>query len=272
MKKSHIILLLVMGVSIGSFAQEPLDSIFTSSDVMAVNIKEVTEDAVKFAYPGEEILNTIIANTISKIVFRTGRIQTFAEENSFGAVKNGLDWEYVTVIQNDRELKGLYQLDQVNSKAKAATGWGSVGKMENRAKRKLLIETAMNGGNIVYLTQQNSSTRTQRSTSSSVMGGVAYGSTVPNFASFKSLVESKDEFRYVEQHTLGVNDDDMKVSTKNGDAVKLNNVEKNGHLVYVSASIPGIDENKLRVSYFDNEQVILVYRTKKQLVNLILMH
>ena len=81
-----------------SLAQDPLDSIFTSSDVLIVNIKEVTEESVKFSYPGEEILNTVSANTISKIVFRTGRIQTFAEENSFGVVKNGLDWEYVTVV------------------------------------------------------------------------------------------------------------------------------------------------------------------------------
>lgn len=272
MKKSFLLFAICFGMHLMSFAQDPLDSIFISSDVMLVNIKEVTEESVKFSYPGEEILNTLSTNTISKIVFRTGRIQTFAEESLFGIVKNGLDWEYVTVIQNDRELKGLYQLDQVNSKAKAATGWGSVGKMENRAKRKLLIETAMNGGNVVFLTQQNSSTRSQKSTSSSVMGGVAYGSKIPNYASFKSVVDSNDEFRYVEQHLLGVNNDDMKVSTQDGHVAKINTAEKNGHLIYVNASIPGIDESKFRVSYFDNEQVILVYRTKKQLVNLILMH
>lgn len=104
------------------------------------------------------------------------------------------------------------------------------------------------------------------------MGGVAYGSEIPNYTSLKSLIESNDEFRYVEQHSLGVNYDDMKVATKDGQLVKLSNAEKNGHLVYVSGNIPGIDETKFRVSYFDDEQVILVYRTKKQLVNLILMH
>lgn len=254
-----------------SLAQDPLDSIFTNSEVLPVNIKEVTEDAIKFSYPGEEILNTLSTNTVSKIIFRTGRIQTFAEENSFREVKNGLDWEYVTVIQNDQELKGLYQLDQVNAKAKAATGWGSVGKMENRAKRKLLIETAMNGGNVVYLTQQNSSTRSQVSTSSSVMGGVAYSSSIPNYESFKRVVDNKD-FKYVEQHSLAVNNDDMKVSTQKGDIIKLSNIEKSGHMIYVNANFAGIDETKFRVSYFDNDQVILVFRTKKQIVNLILMN
>ena len=272
MIKSARLLTLILFVSVCTYAQEPLDSIFTSTEVMLVNVKEVNEESVKFSYPGEDILNTVSTSTISKIVFRSGRVQTFAEENSFADVKNGLDWEYVTVIQNDMELKGLYQLDQVNAKAKAATGWGSVGKMENRAKRKLLIETAMNGGNVVFLTQQNSSTRSQNSSSSSVMGGVAYGSAIPNFQSFKSITESNDEFRYVEKHALGVNDDDMKISSQEGQIVQLSNAEKNGHLIYVSANIPGIDETKLRVSYFDNAQIILVYRTKKQIVNLVLMH
>ncbi len=269
-KLSYTFLLVIFSVTL-TFAQDALDSIFTNTEVLAVNIKEVTEETVKFSYPGEEILNTVSTNTISKIIFRTGRVQTFAEENSFRVVKNGLDWEYVTVIQNDRELKGLYQLDQVNAKAKAATGWGSVGKMENRAKRKLLIETAMNGGNVVYLTQQNSSTRSQRSSSSSVLGGVAYGSKVPNFESFKSVVDKNDGLRYVELHSLGVNNDDMKVSTQNGENVKLTNIEKSGHMIYVNASFPGIDETKFRVSYFDNNQIILVYRTKKHIINLILM-
>ena len=272
MKKPTFLLVIFLAFVLTGFAQEKLDSIYTTSEILAVHVKQVDNDKVQFVYPGEEVINTMEVSSITKIVFKSGRTQTFAEASTFRAVKNGLDWEYVTVIQNDRELKGLYLLDQVNSKAKAATGWGSVGKMENRAKRKLLIETAMNGGNVVFLTQQNSSTRSQKSTSSSVLGGVAYGSTVPNFEAFKKMVENSGEFRYVENHTLGVNYDDLKVSTQKGEKVSLNNIEKSGHMIYVNASIPGEDEPKYRVSYFDNEQVILVYRTKKQLVNIILMN
>lgn len=271
MKKLITFLTLLQGFINSGFAQEKLDSIYTTSEVLAVHVKEVTNEKVQFVYPEEEVVNTMEVGSIVKIVFKSGRTQTFSEVSSFRGVKNGLDWEYVTVIQNDRELKGLYQLDQVNAKAKAATGWGSVGKMENRAKRKLLIETAMNGGNVVFLTQQNSSTRSQKSTSSSVLGGVAYGSSVPNFDAFKKIVESQDELRYVEKHALGVNSDDLKVATQTGEIISLTNIEKSGHMIYVNASIPGEDETKFRVSYFDNEQIILVYRTKKQIVNIILM-
>lgn len=94
---------------------------------------------MKFTYPGEEIQNSLNLSSVSKIVFRSGRVQNFSESRSYRQVKNGLDWEYVTVIQTENDVKGLHQLDQVNAKAKAATSWGSVGKMENKAMRKLLI-------------------------------------------------------------------------------------------------------------------------------------
>ena len=272
MKKLFVVTILFTTISFTGKCQEALDSIFTATEILAVNVKEVSEESIKYAYPGEDLVNSISTSKISKIVFKSGRTQVFEEERAFRTVRNGLDWEYVTVVQNDQELKGLYQLDQVNSKAKAATGWGSVGKMENRAKRKLLIETAMNGGNVVFLTQQNSSTRSQNSTSSSVMGGVAYTNTIPNIQLLQDLLRTGDELRFVEEHSLGVNSDDLKVSAQKGELVKLTNPEKSGHMIYVNANVPGVNETKFRVSYLDDKEVILVYRTKKQIVNVILMH
>lgn len=271
MKKLTYSFLLVFISVTFTLAQDALDSIFTNTEVLAVNIKEVNEESVKFSYPGEEIQNTLNLNSVSKIVFRSGRIQNFAESRSYRKVINGLDWENVTVIQTENDVKGLYQLDQVNAKAKAMTGWGSVGKMENKAMRKLLIETAMNGGNVVYLSQQNSSTRTQKSTSSSVVGGVAYSNIVPNYNSFSKLMERKDGFKYIENHSLGVNNDDMKVSTQAGKLIKFDKIEKSASMIYVTAKFPKIDTERFRVSYFDSNQIILVYRTKKHIVNLILM-
>lgn len=270
MKKKYQLFLCGLFLSTYVFSQVSLDSVFTINDILLVNIKEVTEKEVKFAYPDEDILNTISINSVLKIVFKSGRVQTFSEAKEYQTVKNGLDWEHVTVIQAESDVKNLYQLDQVNAKAKAATGFGSVGRMENRAMRKLLIETAMNGGNIVYLTQQNSSTRTMQSTSSSVVGGIAYGSKIPNYDSFMSMINDSNSYRYIEKHSLGVNDNDMKISMQNGESIVLKNIEKSGHLIYLNANFPKINDTKFRVSFFDREQIILVYRTKKLIVNLVL--
>lgn len=129
----------------------------------------------------------------------------------------------------------------------------------------------MNGGNAVYLTQQSSYTRTQKSTRSSVVGGVAYGNTVPDYTAFTKITEGKDGFKYIENHSLGVSNDDMKVSTQNGEMIKFDKVERAASMIYVHAKFPKVDTDKFRVSYFGNDQIILVYRTKKHIVNLILM-
>ena len=271
MKKPILTILIILFSISAIFSQNQMDSIFTKNEILVVNIKEVTEDVVKFSYPGETIQNSLNLSSVSKIVFRSGRVQNFIGSRSLRRVKNGLDWEYVTVLQTEHDVKGLYQLDQVSAKAKAATGWGSVGKMENRAMRKLLIETAMNGGNVVYLTNQSSSTRTQRSTSSSVLGGIAYGNSIPDYNNFIKITKGKEGFKYIENHSLGVNSDDIKITTMNGQMIKFNNIEKAGSMIYVYAKFPGIETEKFRVSYFDDDQIILVYRTKKHIINLILI-
>lgn len=269
MLRSFIIIILLSGNIFIANAQEQLDSIFTKNEILTVNIKEVTEEVVKYSYPGEEITNSLKIGSVKKIVFKSGRVQVFSEEQSFRQVVDGLDWEYVVVIQLEDQLKGLYQLDQVSAKAKAMTGWGSVGKMENRAMMKLKIETAMNGGNIVYLTQQQSSTRSQVSSSSSVVSGVAYANKIPDYNSFSSLVNNQSEFQLIENHSLGVNSTDITVKILPGESIKFDRIEQSGSLIYVYATIDKEDTDKFRVSYFDNEKVILVYRDKKNIYNLI---
>ncbi len=268
--KNTIVIILIWLLSTGKvFAQEPLDSIFTKTDVLPVHIKEVSDEGVKFNYPGEDVLNTVKIESVNRIVFKSGRVQTFIEAPSYRQVVNGLDWEYVSVIQAEGQLSGLYQLDDVSAKAKAMTGFGSVGKMENRAMMKLKIETAMNGGNVVYITQQNSSTRSQVSNSSSVVSGVAYSNKIPDYRTFSNLLNKKSDFRLIEHHELGVNSTDISVKILPGEVVKFVRAEQLGNLVFVYANILKEDNQKFRVSYFDNEKIILVYKDKKHIYNLI---
>ena len=197
MRTGLVILFISLLSTVKVFAQEPLDTVFTKTDVKAVHIKEVSEESVKFTYPGEDVVNTIKIESVNRIVFKSGRVQTFSEAPSYRQVVDGLDWEYVSVIQTEGQLNGLYQLDDVSAKAKAMTGFGSVGKMENRAMMKLKIETAMNGGNVVYITQQNSSSRSQVSNSSSVVSGIAYSNKIPDYNAFLNLT-NKFVFVYFE--------------------------------------------------------------------------
>ena len=266
--RSIIILISLLSV-IRVFAQETLDSIFTKTDILPVHIKEVSDESVKFNYPGEDVVNSLKIESVNRIVFKSGRVQTFKEAPSYRMVVDGLDWEHVSVIQTEGQLSGLYLLDDVSAKAKAMTGFGSVGKMENRAMMKLKIETAMNGGNVVYVTQQNSSSRSQVSNSSSVVSGVAYSNKIPDYSDFSNLLNKNSDFRLIEKHELGVNSTDISVKILPGETIRFDRAEQSGNLVYVYANISNEDSNKFRVSYFDTEKIILVYRDKKHIYNLI---
>ena len=61
----------------------------------------------------------------------------------------------------------------------------------------------------------------------------------------------------------------MSVKILPGETIEFGKVEKSRNLIYVYANINKEDNQKLRLSYFDNEKIILVYRDKKHIYNLI---
>src|SRR5678815_2087658 len=69
------------------------DTIYTNTEKIPCTVKEVTADAVKFIYPNEEIINTVYKNTIQKIVFKSGRVQTFAEATNYKTVNGATEYE-----------------------------------------------------------------------------------------------------------------------------------------------------------------------------------
>ena len=100
---------------------------------------------------------------------------------------------------------------------------------------------------------------------------MVYGNSIPDYNSFIKTTEGQDGFKYIENHSLGVNSDDLKVNSQNGETIKFDQVEKASNMFYIYAKFPKIDIEKFRVSYFDDNEILLVYRTKKQIVNLILI-
>ena len=64
-------------------ASAQVDTIYTHEGVIPCNVVEVTETAAMFQYPGESHNNSLSLNAISKIVFRSGRVQEFAARTSF---------------------------------------------------------------------------------------------------------------------------------------------------------------------------------------------
>ena len=195
MKKITILTILSITNIVNLIAQTKLDSIFTNDEVIIGNVKEITPDAIRFCYPNEDLINTLYKNSIQKIVFSSGRTQIFSEASSFRIVKGAHDWENVTVSKVESEVKGLFKLDEVTSKARGSTIYSNMNKVKDRAYKKLKIETAMLGGNIIYLTEQRTEGAVYgHSTPNTTLSGIAYSSTIPNF--------SKGTFNLEVQHKV----------------------------------------------------------------------
>lgn len=271
MKLSSLIFFLAFVYTFG-YTQEKCDTIYSNSEILAVHVKEVTHDAVIYQYPGEAINNTIYKNSIIKIVFSSGRIQVFNEISNFKTVKGGNDWEKVTVTHVESEVKGLFKIGQVTSKAKGTTEFSNMNKVKDRAYMKLKIEAAMRGANMIYLFGEHvkgNDFNTDNSTETNLTG-IAYTNIRPHFDDFQELINNNKQFKYVEFQYLGNNSTELARIPNEPKMITIDNIKNESGFIIVQAQIDGIDKNTFTVTYFDDKEIILMYEDTRKIYNLIL--
>ena len=271
--KKTIILFFLIYITLHVNAQKQ-DTIFTNNEKIICSVKEITPDAIKFTYPEEDIMNSVFKNSVQKIVFKSGRIQVFAEATSYKRLKSAEDFENVTITQVESEIKGLFKVGEVHSKAKGTTTLSSMERVKGRAYKKLKIVAAMKGANIIYLTQQNTEgnqvgTQYQAGKSTETnLAGVGYTNVLPNFDEFNKYFGNRKEYISFEEINLGGSDADLSVN-KDNSTVSIQKVYNESGLIMVEAIIDGVNStNKFRVVYFDKETFTLMYERKETIYNL----
>jgi hypothetical protein len=270
MKKITQLSILIIICMSSAFAQT--DTIYTNTERISCSVKEVTQDAVKFIYPGEEIINTVYKNTVQKIVFKSGRVQTFAEATSYKTVRGANDFENVTMTSVQSEVNGLFKMGDVSAKAKGTTVYASMEKVKERAYKKMKIVAAMMGANIVYLTsnltagnQYGGYYQAGKATETNV-SGVAYSNKLPSFDEFNKLVGNKTAFNCVERFKMSQRDPDLEQRDYNK-PVQILKVYNESGLTMVNATIEGVDNNVFRVIGFTNEEFTLVWKDGERIYN-----
>jgi hypothetical protein len=250
------------------------DTIFSNNERILCSVKEITPEAVKFSYPDEELINTVYKNTVQKIVFKSGRIQTFAESTSYKRISSVDDFENVTLTKVESEIKGLFKLGDVSSKAKGTTTLSNQERVKERAYRKMKIVAAMMGANIVYLTDQRSDgnqvgTKYQAGKSAETsLSGVAYTNQLPNIEEFKNTIGERRSFRTVEMSKLWSSDSDMTKTYEEGSFV-INSIQNENGLIMVNGDLQ--DQSKyhsFRVVSFDNKYFNIYYEDKSTSYNI----
>jgi sporulation protein YlmC with PRC-barrel domain len=192
-------------------------------EVLLVDILEVNETSVKFLYPQEKATHSVSKNSISKVHYSSGRKQEFSESHNLSILKGCRDWEKVQISRMESEIHGLYKIDMIGAKAKGATTLSSLAKLQDRAYNKVKIETAMLGGNMAYILEQN--------TEEAIFGGENGPSKTPGVTlsglayTSRKVRESEiagGEYKVTAIYVLQANEMDLQQKRVNVESVNIN--------------------------------------------------
>ena len=272
--KTILFISFIFAYSSISFAQT--DTIVSNNEKIPCLIKEITTDAVKYSYLGEEVTASLYKNAVQKIIFKNGRIQTFSEATAFKTVEKATDYDNVTITQVESEIKGLYKLGDASSKAKGTTPISNQERVKERAYRKFKIQAAMQGGNSIYLTNQRTNGNFtggpyQMSTSTEAsLTGVVYTNKLPNYQEFIKLISEKHDFMAIQELSLysyfsGLTKSDINKK------FSIYSIKNENGLIMIEGQLAGETKyQKFRVVSFTKENYTIFYENKDTQYNIII--
>ena len=145
MKKSIFIVILFLTSIVSAFSQT--DKIKKlNGDSLEVIIKKVSQTEIEYSYVNEDLIQSINKSNVSCIVYKSGRVEKFAEV----IVINGeSDWEKVTFTTIEADVKDLTKVGEVAGKHMIV--FGKESKIRLIATEKIKREAAKLGAHTVYL-------------------------------------------------------------------------------------------------------------------------
>jgi hypothetical protein len=269
-KNFFVIVLLLSAVSF-SYAQT--DTVFTNTQKIACVIKEVSPDVIKYTNPGEDVLNVLYTNKVNKIVFKSGRVQTF-ENVTYKPVLNMRDYGNVTVSTLESEIKGFNKLGDVSAKAKGTTIYSSEERVKQRAYNKLKMQAALMGANIILLTNQhvqgnNYGYYSSNSTETNLTG-VAYATKLPDYDKFLSFINNRKDFNTVMVYSLGRNDSEYSTDA-GGETFTIDSISNNDGAAIIKGHLKGEnDVDTFQLTNFDDKTFSIFYKKKTTYYNLLI--
>lgn len=277
MKNKFLNLLLFASIANIGFAQQVAsDSIFTKEGLILAEVKEVTPELVKFNYPAETVINSMYRNTIEKIVFKSGRVQIFKESLALGEINSAFDFEKVSITHVESEIKGLYKLDEVFSKAVGTTTLSNITTVKERAFRKLKIQAALLGGNVVFMIDQNTVGNQyggyyqSGKATETILTGIVYSNSIPKTEDLMALLNKQKTFKVISSYYAGNNSTDVEGSSYVPDTFTAENFYTENGFVYINGQTEGNKNTVFKVVSFKNNQMILYWKDKKNAYNLTL--
>lgn len=267
-------ILTTIGVALTTLCFGQTDTIFLNNERIPCSVKEITPDAVKYTFLGEELINSVYKNSVQKIVFKSGRVQTFAEATSFKKISGVDDFENVTITQIESEVKGLFKIGDVSSKAKGTTTLSNQERVKERAYRKLKIQAAMQGANIIYLTNMRTEGNKvggyyqSGSAAETNLTGVAYTNQLPSIEEFKKIINEKKAFTAIQEAKLWSSASDMTKTDIQSNFV-INSITNANGIITINGELQGQSKYKtFRVVSFNKDYFNVYYEDKSTAHNI----
>ncbi|MDX2190666.1 MAG: hypothetical protein SFY32_12460 [Bacteroidota bacterium] len=246
-----------------NYSNAQTDTIYTTKEKISCVVKEIAPDLVKYTYVGEDVINSIYKNTVLKIVFKSGRVQVFAEPLKFNKIISPNDYAKVTFTQAESEIQGLYKIAEVMAKARGTTTLSSIQNVRERAHEKLKIFAALNGANVVWLTQQQTAGNQYgnnyspgRSTETFI-SGIAYSDYLPDYNEFMKLINAKSTFRVIYKYKLWNSGTELEASEYESN-IKNVKFKNDKDFIVFSGELFNFEGHVYRVTYFTNKYFLAV--------------
>ncbi|MDR0683082.1 MAG: hypothetical protein LBG15_14715, partial [Dysgonamonadaceae bacterium] len=115
-------------------------------DTLYVNITNIGDTKISYAYPEESFTQNIAILTVKEIRFASGRIQKFTEPV---VVTGEKDWEKVIISNNPEYVAGFEEYGPVKEMDMKPYGVQSV--LEKNAIKKAKIIAARKGAHVVFV-------------------------------------------------------------------------------------------------------------------------
>ncbi|MEG1709381.1 MAG: hypothetical protein RR285_11805 [Acinetobacter sp.] len=266
MRKLLSLLLLMPFTSMASMAFAQVDTIYTHTQVIPCDIKEITETAAIYSYPKESFNNSASLNTICKIKFRNGRVQKFAAQTSFKQLSSPLEWALVSLTTVESEIHGLYRLGDVSSKAKGTTEFSSQERVKQRALDKIKIQAAILGGNIIFISNMrsegNKSGFWEDTSSETSLMGIVYANKLIPIEIFLQRTANKKTFPITTE--IYLKNSNTRINHNNiNNHIDIKSIREEGGMVMIDGDIPHCDQHTFRVSYLDKYSFYVAYKTRQ---------
>ena len=264
MRKIIPLITITLLANVSCFAQS--DTIYLNNERIGCSIKEITETVVKYVYPMEELVNTVNTNKIQKIVYKSGRVQTFAEQITVKTVNGSEDFENVTVSSSPAEVFGLLVIGNLTVKARGVTRLSSVENVKERAFKRLKIAASMMGANVVLITQDTTVPAWQVQHTSTTLSGVAYSNKLPDYEEFLRLIGAKNIFQTYEKIAVAGIDADLERSNYSKN-IKISKVYNENGMIMMNGAIAGSNGDTFRVINYTNNGFTIVSRDGDTIYN-----